>query len=448
MVGPVPVSERGYSSASATSWWQMAAGDDETPELRWPSSVDVYNRMRRQDAQVMSVLRAVMLPIRRTAWRVDPAGSKVTVAKFVADELGLPVVGRPEKPAGRTRDRFSWADHLQLALLMLPFGHSFFEQVYRIDDAGKARLRKLAWRPPSTVSNVEVATDGGLVAVHQYGRGPTGKEIVLPVDRIVAYVNDREGANWFGTSLLRPAYKFWLLKDRALRTQAQTLDRNGLGVPVYYGAQPPDGVLVNPDDAEQWQEDDLAAGKALASAFRAGDNSGAAVPFSAKLKLQGVEGTLPNADPVIRYYDEQIARAVLAHFLNLGTETGSWALGSTFADFFTLSLQTVAMQVADVATQHVVEDLVDLNFGESEPAPRIVFDEIGSRHPATADAIKMLVDCGAVTPDEPLDRHLRTTYGLPEADPATARRPAPTPPGPAPSSPQQAAPDDQGGTAA
>jgi hypothetical protein len=58
--------------------------------------------------------------------------------------------------------------------------------------------------------------------------------------------------------------------------------------------------------------------------------------------LVGVDGDLPDADTPIRYHDEQIARAVLAHFLNLGTQTGSWALGTTFADFFTLSLQSVA----------------------------------------------------------------------------------------------------------
>jgi hypothetical protein len=61
----------------------------------------------------------------------------------------------------------------------------------------------------------------------------------------------------------------------------------------------------------------------------------------------------------VRYFDEQIARAVLAHFLNLGTQTGSWALGSTFADFFVSSLQATAQQVADTATQHIVEDWVD-----------------------------------------------------------------------------------------
>lgn len=91
-------------------------------------------------------------------------------------------------------------------------------------------------------------------------------------------------------------------------------------------------------------------------------------------------------------------------------------MGSTFADFFTLSLQSVAQQVADVATQHIVEDLVDLNWGEDEPAPKIVFDEIGSRHHATAESIKMLIDAGAVSPDDGVEQHLRNAYGLPATE--------------------------------
>jgi hypothetical protein len=48
-----------------------AAEQEQTPELRWPLSVFVYDRMRRQDAQAASVLRAVTLPVRRTAWSID-----------------------------------------------------------------------------------------------------------------------------------------------------------------------------------------------------------------------------------------------------------------------------------------------------------------------------------------------------------------------------------------
>jgi hypothetical protein len=78
---------------------------------------------------------------------VDPNGARDEVAQLVAEDLGLPLAGATDAPSRRTRDRFSWGEHLRLALLMLPMGHSFFEQVYRIDASGRARLRKLSQRP-------------------------------------------------------------------------------------------------------------------------------------------------------------------------------------------------------------------------------------------------------------------------------------------------------------
>jgi hypothetical protein len=372
MATPAPVKEIGYAQAVNYNWWLYE--DETTPELIWPQSNSVYDSMRRTDSQVASVLRAVNLPVRRTPWRIDPAGARPRVVKFVADDLGLPIVGKGvRKPPPRVKDKFSWAEHLRLALLELVFGHMFFEQVYRVaDDGSVAHLRKLAPRMPKTIERIDVAPDGGLISIKQWWTKTDTAPQPIPVDRLVAYVHDREGGNWLGQSILRPAYKNWLIKDRLLRVQAQTIERNGMGIP---------------------------------------------------LVLRGVEGTLPDADPAIRYHDEQIARAVLAHFLNLGTQTGSWALGATFADFFVFSLQTLAQQIADVTTQHVIEDLVDINFGPEEPAPKLVFDEIGSQQAATAQALKLLVDAGVIHPDQILEETSRQQYGLPPADPATATEP-------------------------
>ena len=405
-----PLREKGYAASQTAGWWTLPDDPETTPELRWPLSVAVYDAMRRQDAQVASVLRAVSLPVRRTTWRLDGSGCRTEVVELVASDLGLPVVGAPaDSNPRRTRDRFSWSEHLQMALLEMVFGHMVFEQVYRVDAAGFLRLRKLAPRMPRTIAEFKVARDGGLESIRQYGTGSSA-DVTIPASALVVYVNDREGGNWAGTSLLRPAYKHWLIKDRLLRVQAQTIERNGMGVPRYTGAE---------------GESDLTAGTALAQAWRAGDNSGVGIPAGAHLDLVGVEGTLPDAEKPIRYHDEQIARAVLAHFLNLGTQTGSWALGSTFADFFTLSLQALAMHLADVANQHIVEDLVDLNWGEDEPAPRVVFDEIGSQAPATAQALKLLVDAGLLRPDGALEEAVRQQYALPPGDPAAE---PPTPP--------------------
>lgn len=414
------MAEIGYQAdPGVVSWGTLVAWTHETnPDLQWPLSIEVFDRMRREDPQVKSVLRAVTLPILRTEWVLDGTGCRDEVTEHVAADMGLPVKGKPAKAPLRTKGRFSFREFLRLALLELVYGHSVFEQVYdQSSEPGRAHLAKLAWRPPRTISDFEVAKDGGLVAVKQRGTAG-GREVRIPVDRLVVFVNEREGANWVGESLLRAAYKMAILKDRVLRIQALTAERNGLGLPVFIAPDFPEGM--DDDAALAWMDEQIEKGLELVKAARAGDDAGASIAHGAQLQFVGVQGKLPDTDAPIRYYDEQIARAVLAHFLNLGTETGSWALGSTFANFFTDSLNAVAQHIADVINQHVIEDLVDANWGSNEPAPRLVPAAIGEQQQITAEAIRALIECGAVQVDEPLRAYVRDKFGLPVEDPSTA----------------------------
>lgn len=402
--------EQGYqvNVAGLSSWATLADESHETnADLVWPRNLEVYDKMRREDAQVASVMRAVTLPIRGAEWMIDPAGARDEVVELVAADLGLPIKGRDPVPTLRTKGRFEWGDHLRMALLELAHGHSYFEQVY-MPEGDKLRLKKLAWRPSRSISKINVARDGGLISIEQHGVSAP-----IPIDRLVAYVNDREGGNWIGVSLLRTVYKNWLLKDRMLRAQALTVERNGLGVPVYSGAPVP--AIASMEEHLAWQEAELASGLKIAKGFRAGESAGGAIPNGALFDLKGVTGKLPDTDAPIRYHDEQIARGGLAHFLNLGTQTGSWALGSTLADFFTGSLNAVAEHIRDVTQAHVVEDLVDWNWGESEPAPRLVFKPIGAGG-LTAEALKSLIDSGVIHPDETLEAFMRSAFSLPVKD--------------------------------
>ena len=404
-----PTTEQGYALPSM-SWWS-ALLEEETPELRWPASIKVYDAMRSQDAQTQSVLRAVTMPVRRTRWYIDQNGARDEVVQMVAEDLGLPIgVGVPAgggaAPVPRSRDRFSWSQHLQQALLCLAFGHSVFEQVYRLDEQERLRLRKLAFRPQKTLSKFNVAADGGLVSIEQAPPASARKAapVVLGVERLVVYTNEREGAEWRGRSLLRAAYKHWLIKDRLIRTQAQMIDRNGMGVPLYKAAG--NG------------QDELDSGRKLASAWRSGLTSGASVPNGADILLRGVEGELPDAMPPIKYHDEQIGRSVLAHFLNLDAQGGSYALAKVQADTFVQSLQALAQEVADTTNQHVVEDLVDLTWGPDEPVPLLRFDEIGAGSGAAIEALKWLIGAGVIFPDRELEEFVRSAVGLPPKPPA------------------------------
>lgn len=407
--------EIGYQNPALPGWGDYYDEFEQNPDLQWPLALKIYDRMRNEDPQVGSVLRAVTSPIQQSTWSIDPAGARAEVVELVADSLGLPIKGQEHDEPLRTRDRFSWDSHLQHVLLSLPHGHSFFEQVYRIE-GDRAYIRKLAWRPPSTIETIKVARDGGLVGIRQYD-----VKDLIPVDRLVAYVPEREGANWRGRSILRLAYKMWLLKDSGLRVQAMTIERNGLGVPVYTGKEAPE--QVEGEARTQWDKQERDSGLKLAKGLRAGETAGASIPGGAKLELLGVNGRLPDTDKPIRYYDEQIGRIALANFLNLGGDnsTGSYALGDTFEDFFIKSLNREAESIRNVTQQHVVEDLVDVNWGPQERAPKLTVARIGEDQAATAEALKLLVESGIVQPDERLESWARARYRMPVKDESTTR---------------------------
>ncbi|MGN7861463.1 phage portal protein family protein [Microbacterium sp. 22303] len=426
------MTEIGYQADPGLLGWGtlFAWAAERNPDLQWPQSVEVFDRMRREDPQVKSVIRAVTLPILRTEWVIDGAGCRDEVTEHVARDLGLAVKGKPFVAPLRSKGRFSFKEFLRLALLELVYGHSFFEQVYTIDSFGLAHIGKLAWRPPRTIADIEVARDGGLVAIRQHGAGTSapvvnGRAVLtampmagvrIQVDRLVAFVNEREGANWLGESLLRAAYKMYVLKDRVLRIQALTAERNGLGVPVFTAPDLPAGSENwSFEEASDWIEQQIARGEQIAKEARAGEEAGVGLAHGSTLAFAAVTGRLPDTDKPIRYYDEQIAGAVLANFLSLGGDnaTGSYALGETFASFFTDSLNAVAQHIAEVIQQHVIEDLVDANWGESEPAPRIVPAAIGEQQHVTAEVLKALIECGALRIDDSLRAYVRDRWGLP-----------------------------------
>lgn len=375
--------------------------------LAFPQSSKTFSKMLREDAKVKAVYRAVTLPIRRANWQVDPNGADLGVVAHVANDLRLRIAGDdPNAPLAGHTGRVSWDKHLEQLLYALAFGHMFFEQVYEVGDDGREHLVKLAPRWPGTIDKINVAADGGLESIEQRaytGDSVTRERAKIPVSQLVAYIFDDIGSQWLGTSIFRPAYKHWKIKDELLRKEVSTLDRNGMGVPVYEGSE----LSLDPDA-------DLDRGQEIAENLRSGEYAAASIPAGAKLQLLGVSGQLVSPRQAIEYHDAQIANVVLANFLNLEGGGGSYALADTQSNFFSQSEQTVAEWVCDVANQHVIEDLVRVAFPEYDgPCPRLSFDAIGSRKELSPQDLRALVDAGVILTDKPLEDHQRGLYALP-----------------------------------
>ena len=423
-----PTTEIGYmtpgttSPVSGTSSWTSWVDDsDHVTELVWPQSVTAYDRMRKS-GQIHALILGSTLPLRRYQWKLDPNGAPARVYRPLAEDLGLPLLGREQpKTRSRTKGRFNFGDHLRHALLGLVFGHMFFEQVGEIQD-GMWRLRKLAPRMPQTIAEIKVEPDGGLKAIKQ-NIGPKPRDI--PVNRLVAYPWDMEGATWTGRSMLRPLYAHWLIKDRLMRVDAMNNERSGMGLPV---AEAPPGA----SDAE------IAELRRMASSVKVGGASGVALPSGARLSLEGVRGSLPDTIGSIRYHDEAMARAWLMMFIQLGqTESGSRALGGEFVDYFALAQEAIAEWFSGIFNPHVIEDWVDWNFGEDTKAPVLVFEPVEDPSLSIAD-LGLMAEKGVLSVDSELRAWFRKRHKLPEEAEEEHQEP---PPGLVPPQPDEGSPE-------
>lgn len=389
---------------------------EQIPALTFPLSMQTYSRMR-TDPQIAAILKAYSYPMRSANYVVSPTGCRDEVVSFIADAWGLPIQGDNDGPGPARRRGVQWDEHLRIALLMLPFGFSPFAKWYDIGGSPlRARLGGLEERLPQTITDIVVDDRGKMTGVHQLG-----SQDVIPVKDLLWYSHEREGSAYHGRSLLREAYAPWLLKHEMWRVIAQSGRRFGMGVPTVTApaGSPPADVTAAAD---------------IASRYRAGDQAGIGLPSGFKFDLTGLSGSVPDTLGFVNYLDAQIAASVLAEILNLDTASnGNRALGDTVIGLLQMSWAATAKEITGPATDLNIE-IVDLNWGEDEPAPRILCTDI-NRPEITSEALAELAKAGVLTTDLSMENDVRVRYSLPtiQERPAAPAAPEPTPaPVPAP----------------
>ncbi|MFG1846761.1 phage portal protein family protein [Micromonospora carbonacea] len=396
---------------------------ETVPDLVYPASVEMYAQMRR-DPQLSGAYGGYTLQLRRAQWQLDGTGCRPEVTGFVADCMGLNVAG-DDSPSAFRRQGLSWSEHLRSALLCLVWGHYGFEVAAEIVD-GRARLAALAERIPGTIAEIHAdPKTGALLGIDQLVmRGDQSPQI--PASRLVWYCHDREGASWQGTSLLRPAFAAWLIKREMLRVNAISNRRWGAGVPV---AEALPGTVPSFAQMQEAQQ--------MMSAARAGDQAGLVTPPGFTAKIIGLSGSVPDTLGFIKFLNQEMSRSVLMQHMDLGsTDSGSRALGSAFIDSWTLALESIGEAIADTATRQIAARIVDWNWGETEPVPRVVVSGVGSRREVTAESLQLLLTSGALSADPALEAWVRREYRLPER---TQQAPPPTPASPPSATPPPSA---------
>jgi hypothetical protein len=400
---------------------------ENTPQLMHPESVRTFARMR-HDPQLAAILQAYGGPIGRANWVVDGTGCRDEVTARIADELGLPVNGADDEPTGARRRKFSVGEHVRLVGLYRVFGHMFFEQAWVERDGGWS-LDVVQERMPQTVAALHLNGDGTLQSVEQSGfaNGRTAPKITTADHRLVYYSREREGSNYFGQSLLRASYGPWLIKDQMLRVHATSIRRFGMGVPTF---EPIPGASIQP-------QQQLEADRVIAR-LRASENSHVNPPPGYRYVLAGMTGSVPDALGFITYLDRQMTRSTLTSLLDMATaERGARSLGETVMDLMVIAQQADARFIADTATQQLVIPLVDANWTEDEPAPRVLATDVGADVELTAQDLNFLLEYGGIRADKPARDWIRERYGMPDEDPSDPVYALPDPTTPSNQAPTQ-----------
>jgi hypothetical protein len=330
------------------------------PILEGRSAFLVYEKMRRSDADVKAALMACKLPIRAADYQIVPGLKEnepgFDLAKKIADEVRENLLGGLESPTSTgcwVTQNFETVK--ENALLCLDFGCAAHEDLWHIN-GDKVRLRKLAPRLPYTFYRYHVDEDGeSLLYLEQYGyRGNNFVNVLVPAEKIAYFVNDMEGAYFYGRSVLRAAYQHWYMKSQIYRIDAISIERNGLGVPTI--KQGPNVSVEDRKAAQQWVQ-----------MLAAHESTGLSLPSGWDFLLTGVTGRVRDPSSSIQHHSEMIMRSVLANFLSLGTtQTGSRALGGSMRDFFYLSLESISRKIDETITNTTIRRLVDYNYGVEE----------------------------------------------------------------------------------
>lgn len=377
--------------SSGTSKWDGFLSEDYNSNLNGSNAITVYDKMRRGDAQVKKILLAGTLPILSAKWFVTPGtddNRDIEIKDFVEDNLFSDM-------------SITFNDFLRQALTYLPFGYSLFEKVYKIGDDNTIRIRKFAQRMQKSVHSWKCDKEGGYGGFIQ---NVDGKMITIPAQKSLRFTLDQEGNNFEGISLLRAAYRPWIINDVMYKVLNVGFEKQGLGILS--------GTVkgnVDPGDITDFKT----------ALKRVQANEEAYLLLKEGIEASFLEGKIQGDKMLsyIRHNDEKIADCVLGGFLERGKEKsgGSHNLVETTSELFLKGVEVKAVQVQEVINNYAIKELVDYNFPNVEKYPKLDhsgilrFDE-----QKIADTLDKLKKAGVLTPDDNLEEYLRESMGLPE----------------------------------
>ena len=401
------------------------------PQLTGTRAVLKYKEMRDNSAIVGSMLFAVESLLRSVTWSVDPA------SESNEDLAAASFLGENQNDMSHT-----FEDFIAEVLSMLPFGWSYFEQVYKIrrgPDQSDARLkskfsdgkigwRKFGFRSQDTLYRWELQPDGGIAGMWQQppaNQIDTKSLIFLPISKCLLFRTTSHKNSPEGRSILRNAFRSYFMATKLEETEAIGLERDLAGMPVMWV---PIELLAASKTAEAQSTYDLL--RDIVTRVKRDEQEGMLLPlvydddknelYKFELLSSGGKRSF-DTGKIIQRYIQQIAMTILADFVLLGHESvGSFALSSDKTELFAVALGAWLDTIQGTINRYAVPTLFQLNPSfKIDQLPRFIHGDIESPNlTELATFIRDLSAAGApLFPDVALENKLRDMADLPLIDP-------------------------------
>jgi len=364
--------------------------DEFLRELKGKKAIRKFREMRDNDSTIGAICYATEQVLRDVPYEVVPANDSEEAkreAEFVEQVL---------VDMDHTLD-----DHISEALSFLTFGFACFEVVYKRRNGprntnpkkkskftdGRIGVRKLASRAQWTVERFEVdKKTGEILGLHQ-GHNYGWETTFIPANKMLHYRTTTTNNDPSGRSILRNAYSSYTYLMNLQSIEAIAVERELHGIPV---GRMPSEYLSSDATADQQslrQQFETALrdlklneqGYILLPSDLLLDAEGKATG-GVGARLMDVELIASNGnrnidiDPIIKRYQHDIARSVMAEFLMLGGagSFGSYALSKSKTDLFLRSMEAYINSIFDVINKQLIERLWELNGLDFALMPQIV----------------------------------------------------------------------------
>ena len=356
-------------------WSGLASGDFNPDNI----SLTTYVKMLSEDAQVGAGATLFKLALLSQPWDIKfPEGEEPDNADEIIKFLkyNFATVNRTVHYRGGLR--IALEDLLDGPMM----GFAVAEPVYDLDmykGEQKILLKKLKVLPQETITFFSDKY-GNLEKVEQCS---VGSPIVLePLGKFIIWSFNVRKGNWYGTPLLKRAYKHWYIKEFLIKKWNIFLERKA--VPMLLGKTRPANI---PN-----------LRKLLSSTS---EKSIAVVETNDEVISVDTKAVSSQFKMAIQYHDTMIFRGMLTPTLLLGQEdVGARALGDTHFQVFMWVVDKMKEDLLSITNQ-LLTTLTKLNYPDVQVMPAFNIPELSTDdRDKFANVVKELVTVGVLQPDE------------------------------------------------